>query len=66
LKIRTADAKEVGMGDPAEETYCPPGSNLLEKSESTPFVMSSMHHKSTKSKGSFLPEPPPAPCPIIP
>jgi hypothetical protein len=23
-KIRAADAKEVGMGNPAEETYCHP------------------------------------------
>jgi hypothetical protein len=27
-KIRAADAKEVGLGKPAEETYCPPESNL--------------------------------------
>jgi hypothetical protein len=34
--VRAADAKEVGMGNPAEETYCPP-KPILELSEtSTP------------------------------
>jgi hypothetical protein len=28
-KIRAADAKEVGVGNPAEETYCYPNSLIL-------------------------------------
>ena len=28
-KIRAADAKEVGVGNPAEETYCHPNGSLL-------------------------------------
>jgi len=28
-KIRAADAKEVGVGNPAEETYCHPNAPLL-------------------------------------
>jgi hypothetical protein len=27
--IRAADAKEVGVGNPAEETYCYPNNSLL-------------------------------------
>ena len=29
LKIRAADAKEVGVGNPAEETYCYPNQILI-------------------------------------
>jgi hypothetical protein len=29
LKIRAADAKEVGVGNPAEETYCYPNEAML-------------------------------------
>ena len=29
--IRAADAKEVGVGNPAEETYCYPNDPILEK-----------------------------------
>ena len=29
LKIRAADAKEVGVGNPAEETYCHPNKPML-------------------------------------
>jgi hypothetical protein len=29
-KIRAADAKEVGVGNPAEETYCYPNSPMLQ------------------------------------
>src|SRR6266699_2372803 len=29
--IRAADAKEVGVGNPAEETYCYPNGSILEK-----------------------------------
>ena len=38
-KIRAADAKEVGVGNPAEETYCYPNKNMLRFSDalSTPF-----------------------------
>ena len=28
-KIRAADAKEVGVGNPAEETYCHPNAIIL-------------------------------------
>jgi len=28
-KIRAADAKEVGVGNPAEETYCHPNASIL-------------------------------------
>jgi hypothetical protein len=28
-KIRAADAKEVGVGNPAEETYCHPNDSIL-------------------------------------
>jgi hypothetical protein len=28
-QIRAADAKEVGVGNPAEETYCHPNDSLL-------------------------------------
>ena len=28
-KIRAADAKEVGVGNPAEETYCHPNDSFL-------------------------------------
>jgi hypothetical protein len=28
-KIRAADAKEVGVGNPAEETYCHPNGSIL-------------------------------------
>ena len=28
-KIRAADAKEVGVGNPAEETYCYPNTAIL-------------------------------------
>jgi hypothetical protein len=28
-KIRAADAKEVGVGNPAEETYCHPNAIML-------------------------------------
>ena len=28
-KIRAADAKEVGVGNPAEETYCYPNDSML-------------------------------------
>ena len=29
-KIRAADAKEVGVGNPAEETYCYPNETMLQ------------------------------------
>jgi hypothetical protein len=29
-KIRAADAKEVGVGNPAEETYCYPNEEMLQ------------------------------------
>jgi hypothetical protein len=29
IKIRAADAKEVGVGNPAEETYCYPNKITL-------------------------------------
>ena len=28
-KVRAADAKEVGVGNPAEETYCYPNESIL-------------------------------------
>jgi hypothetical protein len=28
-KVRAADAKEVGVGNPAEETYCRPNKLIL-------------------------------------
>jgi hypothetical protein len=31
-KIRAADAKEVGVGNPAEETYCYPNGSMLQSS----------------------------------
>ena len=31
-KIRAADAKEVGVGNPAEETYCYPNKAMLQSS----------------------------------
>ena len=32
INIRAADAKEVGVGNPAEETYCYPNNRILETS----------------------------------
>ena len=32
-KIRAADAKEVGVGNPAEETYCYPNTAMLQVSD---------------------------------
>ena len=30
IKIRAADAKEVGVGNPAEETFCYPNEAMLQ------------------------------------
>jgi hypothetical protein len=37
--VRAADAKEVGVGDPAEETYCHPNKGNL----TTQQVLSTSH-----------------------
>ena len=43
LKIRAADAKEVGVGNPAEETYCYPNTVVLQ----TRNVLSIRFHPTT-------------------
>ena len=40
-KIRAADAKEVGVGNPAEETYCYPNTAMLQSSNN----LSTFEHK---------------------
>ena len=39
--IRAADAKEVGVGNPAEETYCYPNTAMLQSSNN----LSTFEHK---------------------
>jgi hypothetical protein len=38
-KIRAADAKEVGVGNPAEETYCYPNKLMLQFSDELSTVI---------------------------
>jgi hypothetical protein len=38
-KIRAADAKEVGVGNPAEETYCYPNAAMLQSGNALSIVV---------------------------